>query len=199
MLAQHARNSGRCSRPAPLRRRDQCPWWTRHLMRSSSGWLGSYRPRKRRSFCQRWQRVGRARRRTRRAASTPKSQQPAEASSWFSPSLGTKSKGAYTGPRKPANRQRFVRGRSRRFRCEGHKPPVSGPQYSNPRGGRFDLSPPVTPGGFFCNIHVCLSGRMTNSSYFLPGLLTGHVNAISGRVGVVQFPKASLDPRLQNI
>ena len=46
---------------------------------------------------------------------------------------------------------------------------------------------------------VIESGRMTNSSYFLPGLLTGHGNAISGRVGVVQFPKASLDPRLQNI
>ena len=52
---------------------------------------------------------------------------------------------------------------------------------------------------FSVTFTVCLSGRMTNSSYFLPGLLTGHGNAISGRVGVVQFPKASLDPRLQNI
>jgi hypothetical protein len=39
---------------------------------------------------------------------------------------------------------------------------------------------------------------MTNSGYFLPGLLTWHGNAITGLVGLVQFPQASRGQRLQN-
>jgi hypothetical protein len=51
-----------------------------------------------------------------------------------------------------------------------------------------------TPAGFSATFTACLSGRMTNLSC-LPGLLTGHGTAITGRVGLMQFPKASLDPR----
>jgi hypothetical protein len=56
-----------------------------------------------------------------------------------------------------------------------------------------------TPAGFSATFTACLRGRMTNLRYFLPGPLTEHGDAITGRVGLVQFPKASLDPRLQNI
>jgi hypothetical protein len=39
---------------------------------------------------------------------------------------------------------------------------------------------------------------MTNLSY-LPGRLTGHGNAITDRVGLVQFPQASLGTSSQNM
>jgi hypothetical protein len=59
--------------------------------------------------------------------------------------------------------------------------------------------PPVHAIGLFCNSAICLSGWMMNLSYFLPGLLTGRGNVITGRVGLVRFPQASLGPHLQNI
>ena len=55
-----------------------------------------------------------------------------------------------------------------------------------------------TPAGFSVTFAVCLSGRMTNSSY-LPWLLTGLGSAITGRAGLVQFPQMSPGPRLQNV
>jgi hypothetical protein len=60
------------------------------------------------------------------------------------------------------------------------------------------MSQPVRRRVFSVTVAACLSGLMTNLSYFLPGLLTGHGNAITGRLGLVQFPQASLGPRLQN-
>jgi hypothetical protein len=56
-----------------------------------------------------------------------------------------------------------------------------------------------TPEGFSATVAACLKERLTNLGYILPGLLTGHGNAITARAGLVQFPKASLAPRLQNI
>jgi cold shock protein len=44
-----------------------------------------------------------------------------------------------------------------------------------------------------------MSERPDDELNYLPGLLTGRGTAITGRVGLVQFPKAWLVRRLQNI
>jgi hypothetical protein len=54
-----------------------------------------------------------------------------------------------------------------------------------------------TPAGFSVTV-ATWSRLMPNLSCFLPGPLTGHGNAITGRVGLAQFPQPSRDQRLQN-
>jgi hypothetical protein len=45
-----------------------------------------------------------------------------------------------------------------------------------------------TPAGFSVTVAACPTRAMTNLNYFLPMLLTEHGNAITGQVGLVQFP-----------
>jgi hypothetical protein len=54
-----------------------------------------------------------------------------------------------------------------------------------------------TPAGFSATIAICRS-RLTNFNDFSPLHLTGHGNAITGRVGLAQFPKAWLGRHWHN-
>jgi hypothetical protein len=68
--------------------------------------------------------------------------------------------------------------------------------FNSIRRGR--LQSPVHAGGIFLIAIVICPSRLTNLSYFLPGLLTGHGTAITGRAVLAQFPRTSLELRLRN-